>query len=202
MTFDEALAQVSALLQREGRVSYRALKRRFNLDDEYTGLVVVGEIGSSEKRELLALGETPNIAARILRISKAQHCHSYLTWTLWLLGYPDQALKRNNEALTLAHELAQPFSLAFAFVWAAPLHQSRCWGSHPRMGGSSSRPRHRARVCPNNSMRADIARLGIGCSRLVYGRLRYERSARGEGDADRTIYGLILTYPSWRTAET
>ena len=31
----------------------------------HTGLVVVGEIGSKEKRELLALGETPNIAARI-----------------------------------------------------------------------------------------------------------------------------------------
>jgi class 3 adenylate cyclase len=35
MTFDELLAQVIALLQREGRVSYRALKRRFTLDDEY-----------------------------------------------------------------------------------------------------------------------------------------------------------------------
>src|SRR5262245_10764724 len=31
----------------------------------HTGLVVVGEIGSNEKRELLALGEAPNIAARI-----------------------------------------------------------------------------------------------------------------------------------------
>ena len=31
----------------------------------HTGLVVVGEIGTSEKRELLALGETPNIAARV-----------------------------------------------------------------------------------------------------------------------------------------
>ena len=31
----------------------------------HTGLVVVGEIGSGDKRELLALGETPNIAARI-----------------------------------------------------------------------------------------------------------------------------------------
>jgi class 3 adenylate cyclase/tetratricopeptide (TPR) repeat protein len=35
MTFDEVLAQVLALLQSEGRVSYRALKRRFSLDDEY-----------------------------------------------------------------------------------------------------------------------------------------------------------------------
>src|SRR5262245_5112353 len=35
MTFDEILAQVLELLQREKRVSYRALKRRFDLDDEY-----------------------------------------------------------------------------------------------------------------------------------------------------------------------
>ena len=35
MTFDEILTQVLALLRREGRVSYRALKRRFDLDDNY-----------------------------------------------------------------------------------------------------------------------------------------------------------------------
>ncbi len=35
MTFDEVLAQVLELLQREGRVSYRALKRRFGLDEAY-----------------------------------------------------------------------------------------------------------------------------------------------------------------------
>ena len=35
MTFDEILAQVLDLLQRQGRVSYRALKRRFGLDDAY-----------------------------------------------------------------------------------------------------------------------------------------------------------------------
>ena len=35
MTFDEILAQVQELLQREQRVSYRGLKRRFALDDEY-----------------------------------------------------------------------------------------------------------------------------------------------------------------------
>jgi hypothetical protein len=34
-TFDEILTQVLALLQREGRVAYRVLKRRFALDDEY-----------------------------------------------------------------------------------------------------------------------------------------------------------------------
>jgi class 3 adenylate cyclase/tetratricopeptide (TPR) repeat protein len=35
MTFDELLAGVLDLLQRQGRVSYRALKRRFDLDDDY-----------------------------------------------------------------------------------------------------------------------------------------------------------------------
>lgn len=35
MTFDEVLAQVRELLEREGRVSYRALKRRFAIDDDY-----------------------------------------------------------------------------------------------------------------------------------------------------------------------
>jgi class 3 adenylate cyclase/tetratricopeptide (TPR) repeat protein len=35
MTFGEILAQVLDLLQRERRISYRALKRRFSLDDEY-----------------------------------------------------------------------------------------------------------------------------------------------------------------------
>src|SRR6266702_6842714 len=35
MTFDEVLARVLDLLQRQGWVSYRALKRRFELDDDY-----------------------------------------------------------------------------------------------------------------------------------------------------------------------
>src|SRR4030095_6857419 len=36
----------------------------------HTGLVVIGEIGGSEKREMLALGETPNIAARLQSVAK------------------------------------------------------------------------------------------------------------------------------------
>ncbi|HWP91301.1 MAG TPA: adenylate/guanylate cyclase domain-containing protein [Thermodesulfobacteriota bacterium] len=36
----------------------------------HTGLVVVGELGAKEKRELLALGETPNIAFRLQEIAQ------------------------------------------------------------------------------------------------------------------------------------
>ena len=35
MTFEEILAQVFELLQREKRVSYRALKLRFDINDDY-----------------------------------------------------------------------------------------------------------------------------------------------------------------------
>ncbi len=35
MTFDDVLDQVLELLQREGRVSYRALKLRFDISDDY-----------------------------------------------------------------------------------------------------------------------------------------------------------------------
>jgi predicted ATPase len=50
---------------------------------------------------------------------------SYSGIALWSLGYPDQALARCYEGLTLAHEIDQPFSLAFAVQWTAALHLHR-----------------------------------------------------------------------------
>jgi len=35
MTFEEILEQAIAMLQRRGRLTYRALKRQFDLDDAY-----------------------------------------------------------------------------------------------------------------------------------------------------------------------
>ena len=46
-------------------------------------------------------------------------CRAYAGVTLWWLGYPDQALQRSQEALTLVRELAHPFSLAYAQFFAA-----------------------------------------------------------------------------------
>ena len=50
---------------------------------------------------------------------------AYMTRPLWLLGYPDQALQRSQAALTLAQELAHPFSLAYALTFATLIHQFR-----------------------------------------------------------------------------
>jgi predicted ATPase len=52
-------------------------------------------------------------------------CLSAMAWIRQLLGYPDEALIRSQEALTLAQQQAHPFSLAFACTWAAFLHQLR-----------------------------------------------------------------------------
>src|SRR5262249_21758316 len=60
-------------------------------------------------------------------------CRGFAAWTLWSLGYPDQALKRSYEALTLAQELlsfvkrkeryqglGKPDLTQFSGVWIVP----------------------------------------------------------------------------------
>jgi predicted ATPase len=63
---------------------------------------------------IFRMGQDPGVACRI-----------YGAWTLWLLGYPAQALARLQEALVLAQELAHPFSLAWARGWTAMVYQLR-----------------------------------------------------------------------------
>src|SRR5215813_10749397 len=63
MTFDEILAQIIDLLKRQGRVSSRALKMRFNLDDEYLDvlkeeLLYVHPVIDDEGRGLIWTGDT------------------------------------------------------------------------------------------------------------------------------------------------
>jgi class 3 adenylate cyclase/predicted ATPase len=50
-------------------------------------------------------------------------CRVFGAEALWVLGYPDQALRRIDESLTWAQELAHPSNLAFALHFAAWFHQ-------------------------------------------------------------------------------
>jgi predicted ATPase/DNA-binding IscR family transcriptional regulator len=52
-------------------------------------------------------------------------CLARVAVALWYLGYPDQALKRSDEALALARKIAHPFSLAYALFFGAWLHELR-----------------------------------------------------------------------------
>ncbi len=62
MTFDEILAQIIDLLKRQGRVSYGALKRRFDLDDDYLKdlkeeILYVHSVVDDEGKGLIWTGE-------------------------------------------------------------------------------------------------------------------------------------------------
>jgi predicted ATPase len=65
-------------------------------------------------------------------------CLSYVAWPLALLGYPDQALTRMQEALTLAQELSHPVSLAAALYYAALLHYVRREGPAAQEGAEAA----------------------------------------------------------------
>ncbi len=60
------------------------------------------------------MGQDPGVA-----------CGAFAAMTLWLLGYPEQAVAHLREALALAHALSHPFSLAFARCLAATVYQLR-----------------------------------------------------------------------------
>jgi len=59
-------------------------------------------------------GQDPGVACRV-----------YSALTLYLLGYPDQALVRAHDGLALATELAHPFSEAFALACMSMIEQLR-----------------------------------------------------------------------------
>jgi len=100
-------------------------------------LFFLGELGSA--RPHLEHGIALYLEQGFARSQPLQHCsHSLhnsthpgvfglcrLAQVLWYLGYPDQALQRSQEALTLAQELSHPESLATALVFAADIHSRR-----------------------------------------------------------------------------
>jgi predicted ATPase len=49
--------------------------------------------------------------------------YSHGSWILWHLGYPDQARKMGQQAVTLGEDVSHPFSLAFGLCYNAVLHQ-------------------------------------------------------------------------------
>ncbi len=65
------------------------------------------------------------LAVRYVGIDPGLACLSLAALTQWQLGYPDQALKRGNEALLLAQRLSHPHSLAVSEFFIGFLRQNR-----------------------------------------------------------------------------
>ncbi|MBI3796901.1 MAG: AAA family ATPase, partial [Deltaproteobacteria bacterium] len=91
-------------------------------------LLVLGELTSAQTHleQAIALYD-PRKHPR-LTVGTADprvNCLSFVSWTLWSLGYPDQALKRSHEAVALAAALSHPYSLAYTLALAAWFHLLR-----------------------------------------------------------------------------
>jgi tetratricopeptide (TPR) repeat protein len=53
-----------------------------------------------------------------LQIDPGVNALFHLSWTLWILGYPDQAAAASTRAIEAARRLSQPFALAMALFFA------------------------------------------------------------------------------------
>ena len=63
---------------------------------------------------ILRYGENPSAASL-----------SFMAWSLWFLGYPDQALAKAQEAVAFARALADPPTLALTLTFASLLYRLR-----------------------------------------------------------------------------
>src|SRR6185295_3365278 len=63
------------------------------------------------------------LMGRIAGDNAGAGCRITAALTLWVLGYPAQALARRHDALTLAHALGPPHRLAQVRCWAAYISQ-------------------------------------------------------------------------------
>ncbi|HVN29657.1 MAG TPA: AAA family ATPase, partial [Candidatus Binataceae bacterium] len=90
----------------------------------------LGEFGSARAHLEKAIGFYDRSKRRSKSAFRANQdpgvdCLSFLSLTLWYLGYPDQALRASNEAMVLARELDHPYTLGYASVHAGMIRHWR-----------------------------------------------------------------------------
>ena len=74
--------------------------------------VALGDVGDEGKVHAVLHGQDFGVSAR-----------ARLAHVLWFLGYAEQAMEKNEEALTMARKVSHPFQLAYALVFSAVLNQ-------------------------------------------------------------------------------
>ena len=131
------------ILRAEFQTAYELGEQLLNLADRVQDPALLLEAHRAVGEALLCMGElSPALKhleqSRALYDPQKHHSHAFLygfdpgvacasfaAIALWHLGYPDQALKRVQEALTLAGDLSHPFSLAFALNFTTMIYQNR-----------------------------------------------------------------------------
>jgi class 3 adenylate cyclase/predicted ATPase len=75
----------------------------------------------ADPRRPTPLDTTSGTGTRHIEVS----CRALVARVLWVLGYPDQAVQRGQEARTLAHTRAHPYDLADVLLHCVYLHAHR-----------------------------------------------------------------------------
>ena len=133
MTFDDILAQIIDLLTRQGRVSYSALKRRFDLNDDYLNdlkdeLLYVHPVQDDEGRGLVWTGnvagttETPAPPPQTISAPVTQSTRP----TKITVRIPITTTSKGERA---AKNYVPTFADAgwFGLFWCAPLGEPYGW---------------------------------------------------------------------------
>ena len=93
------------------------------------GLCFLGEFVAAQAQVEQGIAvydpQQPRSLAFVYGFDPGVQCWNFAAQLLWLLGYPQQALQRNLEALTLARELAHSPSQAITLNFATLFHQFR-----------------------------------------------------------------------------
>jgi predicted ATPase len=84
---------------------------------------LVGALEHLEQTVTLYDPQQHSAHAQIYGHDPAAVCLMHAGWALWLLGRPEQALKKGNESLALAHQLGHPSTSATTAAWVACLQQ-------------------------------------------------------------------------------
>jgi predicted ATPase len=92
-------------------------------------LLTIGDFQSSashfEETIRLSIGKGRQPLYNLYMVEPQAASLLLLSWDLWILGYPDQALMRVSEALALAQDLDHPYTIAFAHYMTSVVHLFR-----------------------------------------------------------------------------
>jgi predicted ATPase/class 3 adenylate cyclase len=130
------------------------------------------------------------LAFRFTGIDSKVMCLSYLAFTMWTVGYADQALKRVNEAVGLAQALSHPFSLVFAENFAGFLYLYRREARAAQAHGELV-----ITLCDEHEITEFFGLATFVCGAAMAGQGRNEEGIAQMQDASRAS-GVTLTRPS------
>jgi DNA-binding SARP family transcriptional activator/predicted ATPase len=99
---------------------------------------------------------------------------AHMALTLWLLGFPDQAIEENRRNIAIAEELSHPFSMALALAYSAIQHQYR---REPEVAAELADAA--AAVCHKNGFRYYLS-----WTPIIRGWARARKGALAEGLAE------------------